>query len=253
MTETNSGLIVIPTYNEAENVEFLVEQVSRHVPDAHILFIDDNSQDGTAELINSLAEKHQGKVFLIQRAGKLGLGTAYLTGFSWAIERSYGKIVQMDADLSHPPEKLSEIFTLLDEYDAVFGSRYVTGGKTENWGIIRKLISRFGSLYANLILGQSVKDFTGGFNGWRSKTLESLQLKTVRSIGYAFQVELKSRALTIGSRWIEMAITFKEREHGQSKMSFHIVFEAMFRVVSIRRNLKSMEKPKTFSNSPHQT
>jgi len=227
-------LVVIPTYEEVENIDELMALTREHAPEVEILFVDDNSTDGTRELI----EKHQalrpGRIHTLYRPRKLGLGTAYVAAFKWALERDYEVVVEMDADLSHDPADLPRMLEVLREADVAIGSRYVRGGGTLNWGLVRKLISRFGGLYARAILGLKINDLTGGFNGWRRRVLETIPLDSIKSAGYSFQIELKYRAAQAGFTLREFPIIFTDRRVGQSKMSNSIVFEAMLRVWALR-------------------
>jgi len=226
-------LIVIPTYNERENIAALIPAVFEATPDVEILVVDDNSPDGTGEVVRSLQGRFP-HVHLLSRRGKEGLGKAYLAGFKWGLEKGYSALVQMDADFSHRPEDLKTLVAALPEYDFVMGSRWVEGGRTVNWGIGRKIISRGGSFYARQILRFPVRDWTGGFNGWKAETLRKLGLDSVRSEGYSFQIELKYRAMKLGFRGREVPIVFEDRRVGQSKMSSRIVFEALYRVWGLR-------------------
>ncbi len=228
------ALIIVPTFEEVENVPELVEAIWSHAPDVHLLFVDDNSQDGTRDVIDRLRAEHTGTVDAIYRERKLGLGTAYVAGFLWALERDYDVVIEMDADLSHDPSVLPRFFELLATHDVVIGSRYIEGGGTRNWGPIRQLISRMGGVYARAILGMKVKDPTGGFNGWRREVLENIRPTTIRSEGYSFQIELKYRAARAGFSLVETPIVFEDRRTGQSKMSNAIIVEAMMRVWALR-------------------
>ena len=234
------SLVVIPTYNEIENISSLLAAVfesSKTVhPSLEVLVVDDNSPDGTGIEVEKLiqVDRFTGRLHLLKRPGKSGLGRAYLAGFQWALDRNYDRIVEMDADFSHRPVDLMRIITALDQADFVIGSRYVTGGSTVNWGVSRKLISRGGSLYSRWILGFPLRDWTGGFNGWNAKVLRGIYLDRVKSEGYSFQIELKYRALRFGFRGIEVPILFEDRRVGLSKMSSKIVFEAFGRVWSLR-------------------
>lgn len=227
-------LIVVPTYNEADNVVPLLSGIFAHVPQAHVLFVDDNSQDKTRELIRQSMAQYLGKVFLLERPGKAGLGKAYVAGFGWGMSREYKAMIEMDADLSHAPKYLLDMVALLEKYDVVVGSRYIAGGGTVNWTTMRKLISRCGSFYASLVLGKRVRDYTGGFNGWRRTALETIAIADVKSNGYVFQIDLKFRALKRGLSLIEFPIIFADRVAGISKMSGRIVYEAMWRVWALR-------------------
>lgn len=233
MTKLKKNLVVVPCYNEAKNIEPIIREIYQSSPEAHIMIVDDNSADGTAAIVKNL-QKESPQLHLIERAGKLGLGTAYLTAFRWALENGYDKVVEMDADFSHNPKVLPNIFSNLDTYPAVVGSRYTKGGGTENWNWLRKLISRGGSWYARTILSMKVRDLTGGFNGWRSEVLRTINLDAIKSEGYAFQIELKYRSYQAGFQIKEIPITFSERREGQSKMSLWIVLEALLRVWKFR-------------------
>ena len=236
MERSGSGraLIVVPTYNERDNVEGVAAAFLAALPVADLLFVDDNSPDGTGEVLDRLAGVEP-RISVLHRFGKLGLGTAYLDGFAWGITRGYDFLFEMDADGSHDPRHLPEMFRLASEgADVVVGSRYVAGGGTVNWGVGRKLISRGGSLYARTILGVRVRDLTSGFICWRRATLEAIDLSTVRSNGYSFQIEMKYRALRRGLRLVETPITFVDRRVGQSKMSRAIFAEALLMVWKLR-------------------
>ena len=234
MTPPRKPLIVVPTYNEAENVDDLLVGIRRELPEAHVLFVDDASPDGTAERVRAQQEKNPGLVHLIVREGKRGMGTAYVAGFSWALEHDYDAVVEMDADLSHDARALPTLVGLLSDADVAIGSRYIPGGGTENWSRLRLAISRFGSFYARVILGLPIRDLTGGFNAWSRRVLEALPLDRVRSEGYSFQIELKLRAARAGFRLVETPIVFVDRRAGQSKMSWRIVAEAIVRVWWLR-------------------
>ncbi len=228
------SLIVIPTYNEALNISALLEEISKYVPSAHILVVDDNSQDGTSQLVKDSPGFMLGSVFILERQGKLGLGTAYIAGFQWALKRGYQAVVEIDADFSHEPKELPAMLDLLRKYPVVVGSRYIQGGGTQNWNPWRKLISRCGSWYARTILGMRVRDLTGGYNAWKADVLKSIELEKVGSEGYSFQIELKYRAFRAGYEIKEHPITFLERREGHSKMSGKIVLEAFYRVWLLR-------------------
>lgn len=230
-------LVVIPTYNERENIAGIVPAVLQATPDVEILVVDDNSPDGTQDVVRELQRNHPGKVHLLGRNGKEGLGRAYLAGFRWGLEREYDGLVQMDADFSHRPQDLARLIEALPAHDFAVGSRWVKGGNTVNWGFGRKLISRGGSFYARQILRFKLRDWTGGFNAWKAGTLRKIGLDSVRSEGYSFQIELKYRASRLGFKGIEVPIIFEDRRAGQSKMSSRIVFEALYRVWGMRRAL----------------
>ena len=227
------NLVIIPTYNEKENILSLIQEIFQQVPDTHILVVDDGSPDGTGALVKGFIQTNP-KVHILENSGKGGLGKAYLQGFGWALEKGFETCVQMDADFSHRPKDLKKIVEALRTHPMVIGSRYVSGGGTANWSRYRKLISRFGSLYSRLILGHPVQDWTGGFNGWRTSVLKSLDLSSVRSEGYSFQIEMKYRAAQNSFMPYEVPILFEERREGASKMSLAIVIEAFYRVWQIR-------------------
>ncbi len=233
-SSVKSCLVVIPTYNEAQNIVPIIRDIWAHVPHVHILVVDDNSQDGTAQLVREMQIEHTTQLHLMERSGKLGLGTAYIAGFTWALEEGYLALVEIDADFSHPPSELPHMLAKLNVAPVVIGSRYVEGGGTENWHPLRKLISLAGSFYARTILGMKVRDLTGGYNVWRAEVLRSIGLESVRSEGYSFQIELKFRAGRAGYRLLEHPILFSERREGQSKMSGRIVLEAFYRVWGLR-------------------
>jgi len=226
-------LIVVPTYNECENIPLLIEALLNLNQGLHILVVDDNSPDGTGKLVSEISKKNP-EVHLLSRPGKQGLGKAYVAGLSWGLQNGYDFMFEMDADFSHRPEDLLKLLSRRSEGDFVVGSRYVPGGQTKNWGILRKIISRGGSLYSQIILGYPLQDWTGGFNGWSRAVLERIKLDTVKSNGYSFQIELKYRALKNGFKGVEVPILFEDRRVGQSKMSFKIVIEAFYRVWKIR-------------------
>jgi dolichol-phosphate mannosyltransferase len=228
------SLIVMPTYNERDNVRDIVARLHGALPATHVLFVDDNSPDGTGALLDDMAAVDP-RLHVLHRAGKLGLGTAYVEGFRWAIAHGYDYMFEMDADGSHDPRYLPTMLALAEDgADVVIGSRYVPGGGTVNWGIGRKILSRGGSLYARTILGVDVRDVTAGFICWRRSALEQLDLPTVTSNGYSFQIEMKYRAARRGLRLVETPIVFVDRRVGQSKMSRAIFAEALLKVWQLR-------------------
>jgi dolichol-phosphate mannosyltransferase len=228
------ALICIPTYNEAENLPLIIPAVLAAVPRAHVLVVDDASPDGTGRMADELAAASP-HVHVLHRAGKEGLGRAYLAGFQWALAHDYRYVFEFDADFSHNPLYLPEFVALLEnEADVVVGSRRVQGGGVENWGALRRFISWGGSMYARTILGVPVHDLTGGYNGFRREVLERIDLDQVSSTGYCFQIELKYRALRRGFRVIERPIVFPDRVRGTSKMNGSIVTEAMLQVWKLR-------------------
>jgi dolichol-phosphate mannosyltransferase len=228
------ALIVVPTYNERENVEDIAGRLLSTLRDADILFVDDNSPDGTGDLLDAMSAREP-RIQVMHRAGKLGLGTAYIAGFRWALERDYRFIFEFDADGSHDPKYLPHMLALAEgDADVVVGSRNVPGGGTVNWGIGRKMLSRGGSFYSRTILGIDVRDVTAGFICWRRRVLESLDLDRIRSNGYSFQIEMKYRALQLGFKLVETPIVFVDRQVGTSKMSRKIVAEALLSVWKLR-------------------
>jgi dolichol-phosphate mannosyltransferase len=236
---TDSLLIVIPTYNEKENLPTLVAQLRRSVPDAHLLIVDDGSPDGTGDLADGFAAGDL-SVHVLHRTSKDGLGRAYVAGLSWGLERGYTRLVQMDADLSHNPCDVPRLVAA--DADLVIGSRYVAGGGTENWGLGRRLLSRGGCLYARLILGVPLQDLTGGFKCWRRAALEAVNLPEIRSNGYSFQIEMTWRALQAGFKATEVPIVFTDRVDGVSKMSKRIVVEAVGMVWRLRLTRPSAQR-----------
>ncbi|WP_030608588.1 polyprenol monophosphomannose synthase [Streptomyces sclerotialus] len=224
-------LVIIPTYNEAENIKPVVDRVRAGVPDAHVLVADDNSPDGTGKLADELAAGDD-HVHVLHRQGKEGLGAAYLAGFQWGIEHGYDVLVEMDADGSHQPEELPRLLTALKGADLVLGSRWLPGGRVVNWPKYREFLSRGGSTYSRLLLDVPIRDVTGGFRAFRRETLQGLGLDEVASQGYCFQVDLARRAVEAGYHVVEVPITFVERERGDSKMSRDIVVEALWRVTA---------------------
>ncbi len=236
-------LIIIATYNEKENIEKILAAVFLNVPDTHVLVIDDNSPDKTAEIVAELAQsKYPGQLFLLKRAGKLGLGTAYVAGFNWALERDYMAILHMDADFSHNPKYLPAMFAALETNDLVLGSRYVKGGGVLNWPLKRKIISRGGSLYSQIILGLPIHDLTGGFKCWRREVLETIGINNLEATGFSFQIETTYKAYLNGFRIKEIPIIFEDRIMGVSKMSGSIFSEAMKMVWKMRMNKNSYIK-----------
>jgi len=226
-------LIIIPTYNELANAPILIERIFKHIPDAHILIIDDGSPDKTGEKIKELQSKYPSTLFLLERARKSGLGSAYRTGFAWGLERGYEELIEMDADLSHRVrdlKKMIEAKELQPNTDLVIGSRWMAGGRTENWSKSRELLSRAANLYVRAMLGMGVKDSTAGFRIYSSPILKKLNLEGIKSEGYSFQIEMTRAVHKLGGKIIEVPITFRERENGVSKMSKNIVREAMLLV-----------------------
>jgi dolichol-phosphate mannosyltransferase len=221
--------VIIPTYNERDNLELIVSKVRASVPTVDLLVVDDNSPDGTGEIADKLAASDT-RVHVLHRQGKSGLGTAYIAGFGWALENGYGVMVEMDADGSHDPADLPKMLTALESADLVIGSRYVPGGTVVNWPKSREALSRGANVYVRLVLGISVHDATGGYRAYRAGTLAAIGLDTVDSQGYCFQIDLTMRAINAGRTVTEVPITFTERARGASKMSRGIIVEALWRV-----------------------
>jgi dolichol-phosphate mannosyltransferase len=227
-------LIVVPTYNERDNVDDVVREFLAPIPTAELLFVDDNSPDGTGDRLDELATGNP-RVHVLHRPGKLGLGTAYLDGFRWGLARDFGYLFEMDADFSHDPQYLPVMLAKAKAgADVVIGSRYVEGGGTKNWGLGRKILSRGGSLYARTVLGVKIRDVTAGFICYRRAALEALDLAAIRSNGYSFQIEMKYRALSAGLKVAEVPIVFVDRRVGASKMSRKIFAEALTMVWRLR-------------------
>ncbi|MBM3128405.1 MAG: polyprenol monophosphomannose synthase [Chloroflexi bacterium] len=229
--------IVLPTYNEAENLAPMIDQLlALPLADLHVLIIDDNSQDGTGRIADTLGAKYPEQIAVMHRAGKLGLGTAYIIGFHWAVERGADCIVQMDCDFSHSPNYLPEFVAALDAYDVVVGSRYVPGGKLDpRWSGWRYFLSKWAnSVWVHFILGTQVQDATAGFKCWSRRALERIPLDTVRSNGYVFQVEMAYLCEKLGMRILEWPIYFEDRRIGRSKMTVPVKLEAAWRVLQIR-------------------
>jgi dolichol-phosphate mannosyltransferase len=221
--------VIIPTYNERDNLEPIVTRILAAVPDADILVVDDNSPDGTGEIADKLAALDP-RVHVLHREGKAGLGAAYIAGFSWGLERDYGVLIEHDADGSHDPADLPSMLSALQEADLVIGSRYVPGGTVVNWPKSREILSRGGNVYVRLMLGIGVRDATAGFRAYRAGTLRGIGVDEIMSQGYCFQIDLTLRTAQEGFTITEVPITFTERARGASKMSKAIVAEALWRV-----------------------
>jgi dolichol-phosphate mannosyltransferase len=231
----NPQLVIIPTYNEKENVAEMIKTVMGLPMSFDLLFVDDGSPDGTAQIIQDHAAQHPGRIHLIQRTGKLGLGTAYITGFKWAIEKGYDYICEMDCDFSHNPNDLPRLVKACqDGADMSVGSRYTKGGGVENWPWNRRWMSKGAGVYVNVVLGLGVKDATAGFVCFQRKVLESIDLDNIQFIGYAFQIEMKYKTKKSGFTISEVPILFKDRILGQSKMSLNIFNEAFIGVLKMR-------------------
>lgn len=229
-------LVIIPTYNEKENISQIIQAVLSLPLPFHILIVDDGSPDGTADIVKGLQKDYPNQLFLRERDGKMGLGTAYIHGFKWGLDRSYQYFFEMDADFSHQPSDLVRLYEACEEQnaDVSIGSRYVKGGKVENWPFDRKFLSFGASLYVRMITGMPVKDPTAGFICYSRRVLETLNLDGIRFVGYAFQIEMKYKALLNGFEIVEVPITFIDRELGESKMNKRIISEAIFGVLKMK-------------------
>jgi len=226
-------LIIVPTFNELANAPILIERIFKHIPNSHILIIDDCSPDKTGEKVKEIQSKYPSSLFLLERARKSGLGSAYRTGFAWGLERGYEELIEMDADLSHRVRDLKKMIDakeLQPDVDLVIGSRWIPGGKTENWSRGRELLSRAANLYVRAMLGLGVRDSTAGFRIYSSSMLKRLNMESIKSEGYSFQIEMTRAVHELDGKMIEVPITFRERENGVSKMSKKIVGEAMILV-----------------------
>jgi dolichol-phosphate mannosyltransferase len=228
-------IVLIPTYNEKENIESIIASVLSFESNYHVLVIDDGSPDGTATLVRGIMQNYPDRVFIECRTGKLGLGTAYIHGFKWALAKGYDYIIEMDADFSHNPNDLDRLCAACDAgADVAVGSRYVSGGATENWPLDRKIYSQGGSAYTRIITGMPVKDPTAGFVCYKSKVLASMNLEKIKFIGYAFQIEMKFAAWRLGFKITEVPILFIDRKIGVSKMSKGIIKEAILGVLNMQ-------------------
>ncbi|MDR1720062.1 MAG: polyprenol monophosphomannose synthase [Dysgonamonadaceae bacterium] len=232
----SDSIIIIPTYNEKENIEKIIRKVFSLEKSFHVVVIDDNSPDGTGAIVKSLQGEFAGRLHLLEREGKLGLGTAYILGFKWAIEQGYDYIFEMDADFSHNPDDLIRLYNACAEEhaDVAIGSRYISGVNVVNWPIARVLMSYFASKYVRLITGMRIADTTAGFKCYRRIVLESIDLDAIRFKGYAFQIEMKFTAYQMGFRLKEVPIVFVNRREGVSKMSGGIFGEALFGVIELK-------------------
>lgn len=233
MVDPQKAVVVIPTYNEAQNVERLIPEIFKHVPQIHILFVDDNSPDGTADIIKKQMEQNP-NVHLLQRSEKNGLGRAYIDGFKVALDMGFEYIFEMDADFSHDPKELPNFLKEMDEYDLVIGSRYIKGVNVINWPLKRLLLSYFANVYTRVITGIPIRDCTGGFKCFRRQVLEAIDFRRIKSNGYAFQIELNYKAWKKGFRIKEIPIIFVDRVYGESKLSRRIMWEAVFLVWKLR-------------------
>jgi dolichol-phosphate mannosyltransferase len=229
-------IVIIPTYKEQENIASMLQTIFSLAGNYHVLVIDDNSPDGTARIVKELCSINPNRLFLIERPGKLGLGTAYLTGFKWALEHGYDYVFEMDADFSHDPNDLERLFEACYQQgaDVAVGSRYIRGGQLENWPLQRKIISKCGALYSRFITWIPVKDPTAGFICYRSSVLQAINLSEIKSIGYAFQIEMKYAAWKLGFVIKEVPIVFRDRLHGASKMTKGIIQEGIKGVLKLQ-------------------
>lgn len=245
--EKSDSIIIIPTYNEKENIEKIIRAIFGLEKYFHILVIDDGSPDGTADIVHHLMEdEFKDRLFIVERSGKLGLGTAYIAGFKWALERDYGYIFEMDADFSHDPNDLPRLYAACHDegYDLSVGSRYVSGVNVVNWSMGRVLMSYFASCYVRLVTGVNIHDTTAGFVCYTRRVLETIPLDEVRFKGYAFQIEMKYTAYKIGFKLKEVSVVFTNRREGTSKMSGGIFSEALFGVVRLRLDCFFRRYPK---------
>jgi dolichol-phosphate mannosyltransferase len=223
----DQALIIIPTYNERQNISLIIPEIMKAVPGASILVVDDSSPDGTSQAVKDVSATYNGKVHVLDRTKKEGIGRAYISGFKWALERDYACIFEMDADFSHDPKYLPDFLSAIDTADLVLGSRYLTGVNVINWPLFRLLISYFGNSYARFVTGLPVRDCTGGFKCFRRTVLESINLDSIAASGYSFQIEMSWRAWKKGFRIKEIPIVFVDRKYGESKMSTRIIQEAL--------------------------
>ncbi len=231
----SDSLVIIPTYNEKENIRKIIEVVFSLPKDFHVLVVDDGSPDGTAAIVKDLQQKYSDQLFILEREGKLGLGTAYIAGFRWGLQHSYDFFIEMDADFSHNPHDLERLYqACVDGGDLSVGSRYIKGGKVENWPLDRIALSYGASLYVRMITWMPVKDPTAGFVCYTRAVLEKLDLDKIKFIGYAFQIEMKFASRSLGFKIVEVPITFTDRVEGDSKMSKNIVKEAILGVLEMK-------------------
>jgi dolichol-phosphate mannosyltransferase len=238
-------LVIIPTYKEKENIEKIIRKVFTLTPLFEVIIIDDNSPDGTADIVKSMMDEFKGRLHIIERAGKLGLGTAYICGFEWALEHGYDFVFEMDADFSHNPDDLVRLYEACSEGDAdmAIGSRYIKGVNVVNWPMSRVLMSYFASKYVRMITRMKIRDATAGFKCYTRKVLEAMNFKKISFIGYAFQIEMKYTAWKLGFKIVEVPIIFTDRTEGQSKMSKGIFKEAVMGVIKLRfRNIKKRHR-----------
>lgn len=253
-------LVIIPTYNERENISGIIEAVRQHAPGFHVLVVDDGSPDGTAAAVRDMQNEQAADLFLEERHGKLGLGTAYIHGFKWGLAKGYDYICEMDADFSHNPADLPRLVAALEQgADVAVGSRYVPGGRIENWPLDRHIYSRGGSLYTRMITRLPVKDATAGFVCYKRRVLDTINFDEIKFVGYAFQIEMKFAAWKLGFKIVEVPIVFVDRKVGTSKMNKGILKEGVFGVIKIqwnsmfkqyRKKVKSSAEKSAGTNSP---
>lgn len=237
-------IVVIPTYNESENISKLIPEIQHYLPGTHILVVDDNSPDGTAQIVKDIMAK-DARIHIIERAGKMGLGTAYCEGFKYALEQDFEAIFEMDADFSHNPKDLPIFLEELQKgYDLVIGSRYITGVNVVNWPLSRLILSYGANLYTQIITGLPIKDATGGFKCFRASCLKKIDLNTIKSNGYGFQIEMNFRMWKLGAKIKEVSIIFIDRTSGESKMNKKIIYEAIFLVWKLKLFGKKLLKKK---------
>ncbi len=243
----NKELVIIPTYNEKENIENIIRAVFALETPFDILVVEDNSPDGTAAIVKRLIKEFHGRLHMMERKEKQGLGTAYIAGFKWALQNHYEYIFEMDADFSHNPKDLERLSSTLqnNSTDVVVGSRYITGVNVVNWPMGRVLMSYYASAYVRMVTGMNIRDTTAGFVGWKRKVLDTIDLDKIKFVGYAFQIEMKYTALKLGFHIMEVPIIFTDRTLGESKMNKTIFREAVFGVINLRkRGLMGKIKPK---------
>lgn len=242
----NDSLVIIPTYNEKENIERIIRKVFSLKKDFDILIVEDNSPDGTAEIVKKLMEEFTNRLFIMERKGKLGLGTAYIAGFKWGLDHEYEYIFEMDADFSHNPDDLLRMYDTAANKgaDVVIGSRYIKGVNVVNWPMGRVLMSYYASTYVRIVTGLKIMDTTAGFMCWTRRVLETIDLDSIKFVGYAFQIEMKYTASKLGFNVVEIPIIFTDRTEGTSKMNKGIFKEAIFGILDLRfRNITGRIKP----------
>ncbi len=242
----SDSLVIIPTYNEKENIERIIRKVFSLEQSFDVLIIEDNSPDGTADIVKGLMKEFDGRLFILERKGKLGLGTAYIAGFKWGLEHEYDYLFEMDADFSHNPEDLPRLYEAvkLPQNDAAVGSRYITGVNVVNWPMGRVLMSYYASTYVRAVTGLKIMDTTAGFMCWSRRLLENIDLDRIKFVGYAFQIEMKYTAVKLGFNVVEVPIIFTDRTEGTSKMNKSIFREAIFGVIDLRlRSILGRIKP----------